>query len=467
MSSLEAQRKVNAGASRLIPLLLFGILGYCTWVLVDRVCIHYLLNPPSDLDIPRRTGAAIAILILYFVLLPLWALPYIRTLQVIVTNPGFTELRRDQEADLEKGHQPSFLRSCGNTTIADGQTENDAIPKPAMDRAAVLAGTVNPPPGLDEFWTRDAFMCDRNGLPIFCNMCNNWKPDRTHHCSEVNRCVRRMDHFCPWAGGIISETNMKFFIQFLCYATIFTAFLLITMAVLIADRRQKMGSIEVHWVVVLGLSALFFLFGAGMAGNTVMQALQNTTTVEKVHRGYRTDYIAVLIDPTMQQLPPAAPESTWRDGPTPYVGSIVYPLRPSNGHSETWNFNPALRDQQGHELYPNSRRFAVLCLAPSQNPWDISPLRNMKSLMGEEILDWFFPIKYSPYMVHDYQDGYYPFGAVLERLKADAGLTPARANIDQPHRRRRRRRRRRHSSRSRTADGQEMESRAESGDGSH
>jgi len=54
------------------------------------------------------------------------------------------------------------------------------------------------PKNLHEFYNMDAFICENDGLPRWCFHCNCWKPDRSHHCGELGRCVRKMDHFCPW-----------------------------------------------------------------------------------------------------------------------------------------------------------------------------------------------------------------------------------------------------------------------------
>lgn len=51
---------------------------------------------------------------------------------------------------------------------------------------------------LADFYTKDVFSCEGDGRPVWCSTCLNFKPDRTHHCREVGRCVRKMDHFCPW-----------------------------------------------------------------------------------------------------------------------------------------------------------------------------------------------------------------------------------------------------------------------------
>ena len=39
----------------------------------------------------------------------------------------------------------------------------------------------------------------KEGQVIFkCSKCCSIKPDRAHHCSVCQRCIRKMDHHCPW-----------------------------------------------------------------------------------------------------------------------------------------------------------------------------------------------------------------------------------------------------------------------------
>lgn len=54
------------------------------------------------------------------------------------------------------------------------------------------------PETLQEWYSRDVYVCEPDGKPRWCWHCNCYKPDRSHHCSEVQRCVYKMDHFCPW-----------------------------------------------------------------------------------------------------------------------------------------------------------------------------------------------------------------------------------------------------------------------------
>mmetsp|Transcript_53933 Transcript_53933/g.101111 ORF Transcript_53933/g.101111 Transcript_53933/m.101111 type:complete len:409 (+) Transcript_53933:50-1276(+) len=54
--------------------------------------------------------------------------------------------------------------------------------------------------------------------PNWCTKCANWKPPRSHHCSMSQRCVLRMDHFCPFTGNCIGANNHGHFILFYIFS---------------------------------------------------------------------------------------------------------------------------------------------------------------------------------------------------------------------------------------------------------
>jgi len=133
--------------------------------------VKYLLHPPAGA--PQHTAQGIIILVIYCVLLLAIALSYFRTVFVVLTNPGLVPLA---EALEEKE------MNCGEY----------------IDRGSISGGRASPPDGLEVFYNRDVFECEVDGLPRWCSSCKSWKPDRSHHCSEIGRCVYKMDHYCPW-----------------------------------------------------------------------------------------------------------------------------------------------------------------------------------------------------------------------------------------------------------------------------
>lgn len=161
--SMQQTNKVSLATARCMPVILALIVIYASYVVIGPLTINYFLNPPRD-DISKRLALGIAILVVYFVLLIPIVLSYIRLLLVVLLDPGYVEL--------------------GTT------------PKPGVNE---------PQPGLEEFYNRDAFVCDENGLPIWCGFCNNYKHDRGHHNQDTGRCTYKMDHFCPWVGGVVGE----------------------------------------------------------------------------------------------------------------------------------------------------------------------------------------------------------------------------------------------------------------------
>lgn len=54
---------------------------------------------------------------------------------------------------------------------------------------------------------------------LTCSECKQWKPPRTHHCSNCERCVHKMDRHCFWINNCIGALNLKFYMLFLLYLT--------------------------------------------------------------------------------------------------------------------------------------------------------------------------------------------------------------------------------------------------------
>ncbi|PNS19059.1 hypothetical protein CAC42_1795 [Sphaceloma murrayae] len=439
-SSLESRQNVNKWCAAIIPVILVGAVGYATWVVIALVCVNYLLSPGPNTNVSPRPGAAIAIIIIYFALLFPMAICYLRTVLLTHANPGYIPTGPPSDTLRQTFVEEPVLEyewPCSSAKDADDDPEKRASKRnvpgwyiSTLDLEGIFKGDVAPPPGMEDFYKRDVFQCDPNGLPIWCGTCRNWKPDRAHHCSDVGRCVWKLDHFCPWVGGVVSETNFKFFVQFNVWAALFTAFVTIVMAVFIAENvRVGDGMVNVAWIIVTALSGLFLLFTGGLAGKSVQDLCMGLTTVDAIDYAKRTVFVAVKLK--RGQKPPAMAEGRPGDGKrqrnidVPWQGTIAYPFY-----------------TKGHQGERPRETFAILCTPPGLNPWNLGAGGNWKSVMGERWYDWFLPIKMSPCCNHENLESMYPLGPAFQELLIDAGIEEA------PREEARRRRRRRPSERS-------------------
>jgi palmitoyltransferase len=57
-----------------------------------------------------------------------------------------------------------------------------------------------------------------------CRKSGLYKPPRSHFDSVTGRLVLNFDHFCPWVCNSVGFFNRKFFIQFLAYTSLATAY---------------------------------------------------------------------------------------------------------------------------------------------------------------------------------------------------------------------------------------------------
>lgn len=75
----------------------------------------------------------------------------------------------------------------------------------------------------------------------WCNKCELYKPERTHHCRKCNVCVLKMDHHCPWTNNCVGHGNMPHFMRFLAwiiFTTVYTAYHLAKQAIVFYENRN-------------------------------------------------------------------------------------------------------------------------------------------------------------------------------------------------------------------------------------
>ncbi|RYO77679.1 hypothetical protein DL766_008909 [Monosporascus sp. MC13-8B] len=373
MPEVESTKAASRWATRIIPLVLAAAVGYGTYVIVVHVCVRYLLSPRHEDE-----AVAIVILVLHFIFLLFMIATYLRTYLTIAFDCGVVPLgplaverQRKHRRKRKNSHPPGDLE--GHAYHAGPDLDPDS-------------------PGLEQFYTKDVFVCESDGRPKWCSECCNWKPDRVHHSSEIARCVYRMDHYCPWVGGMVGE------------------------------NCRKPPSLR-HLVAGIAIAAFFGIFNFLMTVTSMRYVFLNMTNVDMLGARRKVHQLAVRV--------PHGPRST--DSFT----TVTYPLPKLelgiNGEANRRS-RPRATDNSGPGGRANgaspdprddlaTRTFAILKTEPGENPWHLGYWENWKSVMGTNFIDWLLPIRKSPCANHENGESFYPMGPVLVDIRARYGLS--------------------------------------------
>ena len=174
--------------------------------------MDHFLRASAPVHKPRK-GTGIAVLVVYSFLFLLMSTTYLRLICTIIFNPGYVprgpqwydqrEKRAEQSGNAKRGGKSGRLvaNSTGGNDGPPGFTYDSGPLGPGVSASRPLS-TDDASPELRNFYGKEVFTCEGNGKPIWCSYCSNFKPDRAHHCREIGRCVRKMDHFCPWSVQI-------------------------------------------------------------------------------------------------------------------------------------------------------------------------------------------------------------------------------------------------------------------------
>jgi hypothetical protein len=84
------------------------------------------------------------------------------------------------------------------------------------------------------------------------------------------------------------------------------------------------------------------------------------------------------------------------------------------------------------------RTFAILHTKPGESPYDLGPWENVRSVMGNSLLDWMLPLRYSPCCDHSSGLSAYQLGPLVDRMRREAGIMPPSGSSRGKRRRRRR-----------------------------
>ncbi|XP_077357623.1 palmitoyltransferase ZDHHC3 isoform X2 [Festucalex cinctus] len=128
-----------------------------------------------------------------------------------------------------------------------------------------------------------------------CSRCETYRPPRAHHCRVCQRCIRRMDHHCPWINNCVGELNQKYFIQFLFYTGVASvyAMLLVVSAWVWRIRNERDGEgeaedspgkhlIVAHYIILLVESVLFGVFVLVIFYDQLASIIADETPIEQM-----------------------------------------------------------------------------------------------------------------------------------------------------------------------------------------
>ncbi|XP_016312558.1 palmitoyltransferase ZDHHC3-like isoform X1 [Sinocyclocheilus anshuiensis] len=234
------------------------ILTYCSVFYADYVVIQYVL-------IPAYSGSVWCTLhgsVFNIILLLLLACHS----KAVFSDPGMVPL---SETDIDF----SDLRSQSNRL-------NDRVS--VADLSAPVMGC--------EGWT-------------VCSRCETYRPPRAHHCRVCQRCIRRMDHHCPWINNCVGELNQKYFIQFLFYTGMASLY---SMALVVSawvwrirseiegdgDEEEEAPSkhlIVAHYIILLVESILFGVFVLVIFYDQLVSIITDETPIEQTRNRLMKD----------------------------------------------------------------------------------------------------------------------------------------------------------------------------------
>ncbi|KAM9257988.1 palmitoyltransferase ZDHHC3 isoform 3-T8 [Cariama cristata] len=121
-----------------------------------------------------------------------------------------------------------------------------------------------------------------------CPKCCSIKPDRAHHCSVCKRCIRKMDHHCPWVNNCVGENNQKYFVLFTMYIALISLHALIMVGFhflyCFEEDWTKCSSFSPPTTVILLIllcfeALLFLIFTSVMFGTQVHSICTDETPV--------------------------------------------------------------------------------------------------------------------------------------------------------------------------------------------
>ncbi|KAI8085175.1 DHHC palmitoyltransferase-domain-containing protein [Halteromyces radiatus] len=266
---------VRAITGFLLQVIVYGLLVYTWYIYVFRICVALLIWSEYR-NVPLGVLIAFSSL---FVLMA--AISYTRIINADPGHPDQTPTLQSVESATTQSSQSHLPRYCYTPSLFDKTTMTSL---PLQDTTILPALSI---------------VSDPNGAPRFCDICKCFKPARTHHCSDCNVCVLKMDHHCPWINNCVGHHNYKFFFLFVSYTGLYGLWgLCSALPLVVIAMRDYDRSLDPQWIVFLIIAFVFGLTICGFALAHGQYILVNRTTIESLST--RPDHVRVDFDTSGQ-----------------------------------------------------------------------------------------------------------------------------------------------------------------------
>lgn len=169
--------------------------------------------------------------IIYVLILPLFNDSFYGTINalIICTLVLFAIISHGRAAYFDPGFVSLPKKSLDFSDVQTNDTNNQLLPQNAKG------------------WT-------------ICNRCDTYRPPRAHHCRICKRCVRKLDHHCPWINNCVGEFNQKYFILFLFYIGLTSIYAISFVIWSLVVFSKSTEAQVIHSIVICIESCLFGIF---------------------------------------------------------------------------------------------------------------------------------------------------------------------------------------------------------------
>jgi len=186
---------------------------------------------------------------------------------------------------------------------------------------------------------------------------------------------------------------------------VYCGVVIIVAAICLRSLNQNGVGTDGLIIGALGLASFFGVFTFTMTATGVRYICVNLTNVDYLKSKTLVHQLAI-------RVPRGTPSSL-------NYGVITYPLpKPNTPDSIPPSFDRTVpRESPSPRDLLATRTFAIVRTEKGENPWDLGLYRNWKSVMGNNIFDWFLPFSPSPCESFENNESFYEMGPLVQELR--------------------------------------------------